>query len=242
MWPFGKSIADRVRDNLDKDAVMSNFGLDVSERGGVVSFSGNVPNARFVDLLSMFTTGIHGVHSVDTSGVSYPAQNVETTSSPESEPIEPEVEAQIQAVINSSALAKAVHRAIRNNGELKDDPIDVLQSGDGVVLRGAVDSQHEYNLAVQIAQGVPGVNSVDDTDLKVEENAKVKAKAEVAAAGGGAPVNIPDEWHIVAPGETLSGIAQEYYGDAGKYKDLARANNIMNPDKIRVGQKIQIPR
>jgi osmotically-inducible protein OsmY len=242
MWPFGKSIADRVRDNLNKDAVMSNFGLDVSERGGVVSFSGTVPNARFVDLLSMFTTGIHGVNSVDISGVSYPAQTMETTSSPESEPVEPEVEAQIQAVINSSALAKAVHRAIRNNGELKDDPIDVLQSGDGVVLRGAVDSQHEYNLAVQIAQGVPGVNSVDDTDLKVEENAKAKAKAEVAAAGGGAPVNIPDEWHIVTAGETLSGIAQEYYGDAGKYKDLARANNIMNPDKIRVGQKIQIPR
>ena len=239
MWPFGKSIADRVRDNLNKDAVMSNFGLDVSERGGVVSFSGNVPNARFVDLLSMFTTGIHGVNSVDTSGVTYPAQNVETT---ESETTEPEVEAQIQAVINASALAKAVHRALRNNGELKDDPIDVLQSGSGVVLRGAVDSQHEYNLAVQIAQGVSGVNSVDDTDLKVEENAKAKAQAEVAAAGGGAPVNIPDEWHIVAPGETLSGIAQEYYGDAGKYKDLAHANNIMNPDKIRVGQKIQIPR
>ena len=239
MWPFGKSIADRVRDNLNKDAVMSNFGLDVSERGGVVSFSGNVPNARFVDLLSMFTTGIHGVNSVDTSGVTYPAQNVETT---ESETTEPEVEAQIQAVINASALAKAVHRALRNNGELKDDPIDVLQSGSGVVLRGAVDSQHEYNLAVQIAQGVSGVNSVDDTDLKVEENAKAKAQAEVAAAGGGAPVNIPDEWHIVAPGETLSGIAQEYYGDAGKYKDLAHANNIMNPDKIKVGQKIQIPR
>jgi nucleoid-associated protein YgaU len=241
MWPFGKSIADRVRDNLNKDAVMSGFGLGVSERGGVVSFSGNVPNARFVDLLSMFTTGIHGVNSVDTSGVTYPAP-VEAPSSTEAETTEPEVEAQIQAVINASALAKAVHRALRNNGELKDDPIDVLQSGNGVILRGAVDSQHEYNLAVQIAQGVSGVNSVDDTDLKIEENAKAKAQAEVAAAGGGAPVNIPDEWHIVAPGETLSGIAQEYYGDAGKYKDLAHANNIMNPDKIRVGQKIQIPR
>ena len=202
-------------------------------------FRSNVPNARFVDLLSTFTSGIHGVNGVNTSGVTYPAQNVETT---ESETTEPEVEAQIQAVINASALAKAVHRALRNNGELKDDPIDVLQSGSGVVLRGAVDSQHEYNLAVQIAQGVSGVNSVDDTDLKVEENAKAKAQAEVAAAGGGAPVNIPDEWHIVAPGETLSGIAQEYYGDAGKYKDLAHANNIMNPDKIKVGQKIQIPR
>ncbi len=239
MWPFGKSIADRVRDNLNNDAVMSNFGLDVSERGGVVSFSGNVPNARFVDLLSMFTSGIHGVNSVNTSGVTYPAQNVETT---ESETTEPEVEAQIQAVINASALAKAVHRAIRNNGELKDDPIDVAQSGSGVVLSGAVDSQHEFNLAVQIAQGIPGVNSVDDTNLKIEENAKAKAQAEVAAAGGGAPTNIPDEWHIVAAGETLSGIAQEYYGDAGKYKDLAHANNIANPDKIRVGQKIQIPR
>jgi nucleoid-associated protein YgaU len=242
MWPFGKSIADRVRDNLNNDSVMSNFGLDVNERGGVVSFSGNVPNARFVDLLSTFTAGIHGVNSVNTSGVTYPAQSVETTSSAESETTEPEVDAQIQAVINGSALAKSVFRALRNNGELKDNPIDVLQSGSGVVLRGAVDSDHEHNLAVQIAQGVSGVSSVDDTDLTVVPDVKAKAKAEVAAAGGGAPTNIPDEWHIVAAGETLSGIAQEYYGDAGKYKDLAHANNIMNPDKIRVGQKIQIPR
>ena len=239
MWPFGKSIADRVKDELKKNPVMSGFGLQVSEQGGIVYFAGEVPSERFLNLLPMFADGIHGVKGVNTDGVTYPPEVPEVTAA--------ELEVKAQQVVDGSALAKAVYKAFKGNRELVDDPIDVLQSGAGVVLRGAVDSQHEHNLAVQIAQGTSGVNSVDYTDLKIVEGAKEKAKAEVAAAGGGAPakpgyVNVPDEWHVVEAGDTLTGIALKYYGDADKYKDIARANNIANPDLIRVGQKIQIPR
>ncbi|MBK7159732.1 MAG: LysM peptidoglycan-binding domain-containing protein [Ignavibacteria bacterium] len=40
---------------------------------------------------------------------------------------------------------------------------------------------------------------------------------------------------------TLSKIAKEFYGDAGKYMDIANANGIENPDKINVGQELKIP-
>ena len=44
--------------------------------------------------------------------------------------------------------------------------------------------------------------------------------------------------HIVQPGETLYGIAQKYGVDANV---IAEANNIANPNQLRVGQKISIP-
>jgi LysM repeat protein len=44
--------------------------------------------------------------------------------------------------------------------------------------------------------------------------------------------------HIVQPGETLYGIAQKYGVDANI---VAEANNIANPNQLRVGQKISIP-
>jgi nucleoid-associated protein YgaU len=51
------------------------------------------------------------------------------------------------------------------------------------------------------------------------------------------------QWHEVAAGETLSKIAQKYYGDANLYMTIFEANKdvLKDPDKIRVGQKLRIP-
>ncbi|MGY3750409.1 aggregation-promoting factor [Vagococcus acidifermentans] len=42
--------------------------------------------------------------------------------------------------------------------------------------------------------------------------------------------------HTVASGETLSTIAQKYYGDSSRYTTIANANNISNANFIMVGQ------
>ena len=44
----------------------------------------------------------------------------------------------------------------------------------------------------------------------------------------------------VDPGDTLSGIAAKYAGGASNYKKLAAINDISNPDRIYVGQKIYL--
>jgi nucleoid-associated protein YgaU len=51
------------------------------------------------------------------------------------------------------------------------------------------------------------------------------------------------QWHEVVSGETLSKIAQRYYGDASLYPKIFEANKdtLKDPDKIRVGQKLRIP-
>lgn len=50
-----------------------------------------------------------------------------------------------------------------------------------------------------------------------------------------------NRYYTVQKGDTLWAIAKKYYGDGSKYHTIARANNISNPNIIRVGQKLLIP-
>lgn len=45
----------------------------------------------------------------------------------------------------------------------------------------------------------------------------------------------------VQPGDNLSKISKQFYGDANKYMTIAQANNLQDPDKIKVGQELVIP-
>lgn len=229
MWPFGKSLKQRVEDALNSTNVLKDLGLTVNENGGNVSISGAIPAETYKRAIEVALGGVSGIKSLDLNGLIAP-ESV-------SEEAIRSAEAQTQQVENASALAKKVLAALKANGELRDDPIDVLQSGSGVVLRGAVDSQHEYNLAVQIAQQV-GATAVDANGLQIHDGAKAKFAAESGH------VNVPDEWYTVQSGDTLSGIAQKFYGDGTRdsYMKIAKANGLENPDLIRVGQKLQIPR
>ena len=47
--------------------------------------------------------------------------------------------------------------------------------------------------------------------------------------------------YIVKPGDTLSKIATETLGAAGKWRIIAELNGIVIPNKIRVGQRLQLP-
>lgn len=49
------------------------------------------------------------------------------------------------------------------------------------------------------------------------------------------------KYHTVVKGDTLWAIAKKYYGDGNKYPEIARANNIANPNIISIGQKLLIP-
>lgn len=51
------------------------------------------------------------------------------------------------------------------------------------------------------------------------------------------------QYHDVVRGDTLSGIAKKFYGNANKYPVIFEANKPMlsHPDKIYPGQKLRIP-
>ena len=50
-----------------------------------------------------------------------------------------------------------------------------------------------------------------------------------------------DQVYTVQPGDNLSKVSKYFYGNANRYLDIAKANGLDNPDKIKVGQKLTIP-
>jgi len=77
---------------------------------------------------------------------------------------------------------------------------------------------------VLLVGNTEGIGSVDD-QLKV-------ARPEPEAT-----------YYEVKPGDTLSKIAKQHYGDANQYPRIFEANRPMleDPDKIYPGQKLRIP-
>jgi nucleoid-associated protein YgaU len=58
---------------------------------------------------------------------------------------------------------------------------------------------------------------------------------EIATAGGA------EQPYTIQSGDNLSKIAKRFYGDANKYREIAQANGIADPDKIRAGQGLNLP-
>ena len=50
-----------------------------------------------------------------------------------------------------------------------------------------------------------------------------------------------DQTYIVKAGDNLSKISKLFYGDANQNRKIAQANDLADPDKIRVGQNLRIP-
>lgn len=239
MWPFGKNTAERVKDAFKGNRQLSSLVLNVQEQGGKVTLSGQAPSQAYVNLARMVAEGVSGVKTVDVSGIyvqpTQPAQAAPAASAPQGTqpaPTAPTPEVSFQEIEDSSRLAKEALTAIRGNSELADNPIDVLQSGKTVILRGVVDNDHELRLAEQLARGVSGVTAVDVSGLRAHKGVRELTREKDEAG---------ETVYTVRAGDTLGAIAQRYYGNASEYHKLAQYNGISNPDHIEVGQKIRIP-
>lgn len=47
--------------------------------------------------------------------------------------------------------------------------------------------------------------------------------------------------YTVKEGDTMSSIAQEWFGDAGKWELIAKANPLVDPAKLKIGQVLRLP-
>ena len=251
MWPFGKSAKDRLVDALKEQDLTKDLDLDVSVSSKTAKVSGAVPNERYKNLITAIATGINGINSVDLSGLSVTAAATGSGQPSGSGVLDDvkdaasRVAAGVAGAVTGlgmsdqsdldqpSGRAKAAHERIRNEPSLADNPVDVLQRGSTIVLRGAVDSEAELQKAKELAGSIQGVTAVDASGLQVIANAST--------------LNVTNEEgdivYTVKPGDTLSHIALHYYGSAGakSYMKIAEANGITDPNKIRVGQQLKIP-
>ncbi|GAA0122257.1 LysM peptidoglycan-binding domain-containing protein [Clostridium faecium] len=76
----------------------------------------------------------------------------------------------------------------------------------------------------------------------VETKQNTKGKATAVKAKAPRPVEKPKQkTHTVVSGDTLWHIAKRYLGDGARYSEIAKLNNIKNPDLIYPGQVFKIP-
>lgn len=109
-------------------------------------------------------------------------------------------------------------------------PVNTIRNKTTKITRKVVGAAHPYNTTGDLGW-------CDESSL-----------TKVSPAPQPTPQPAPsDEWpksYTVVSGDTLSGIAQRFYGngDAAHYNFIARANGISNPNIISVGQKLTIPK
>jgi nucleoid-associated protein YgaU len=60
-------------------------------------------------------------------------------------------------------------------------------------------------------------------------------KHEIETTGGA------EQPYTIKSGDTLSAVSLLFYGSANKYPEIAKANNIADPDKVSVGTTLQLP-
>ena len=218
MWPFGKSTEKRLQEAIKENKVLKLYKLETKVNKKTAVVTGEVPRDSIKNLIKVVAEGINGIDKTDVSGVNVAKKD----NAPE--PTETE---------DSSAKAKAALANIKGESSLANNPLDVLQSGDTIVLRGAVDSQAEFDKAKSLADKVEGVASVDTSGLQIIQHA---SQLNVTDDDG-------DVVYTVKSGDTLSHIALNYYGDAGKdsYMKIATANGLDDPNKIQAGQNLKIP-
>ena len=77
-------------------------------------------------------------------------------------------------------------------------------------------------------------------DIGIDESLAPKPAAAPAPKAAAAP---SPKTYTVQPGDTLSKISKQFYGESGKYMKIFEANRdkLQNPDLIKVGQSIVIP-
>jgi nucleoid-associated protein YgaU len=109
-------------------------------------------------------------------------------------------------------------------------------------FHGVVKSEDEKNQIWNAIKTVPEWQTDIVGDIKVQPQAAAAMGAGAAAAGAG--VGGGSATYTVKAGDTLSGIAKNLLGDASKYSKIFEANRdvLSDPDKIKPGQVLKIPR
>ena len=104
------------------------------------------------------------------------------------------------------------------------------------------------NLQVTVKDGVASISgeakSAEALEKAVLMAGNVKGVSEVRSDDVTAPAATEKvEYYEIVSGDTLSAVAQKYYGKASAYTRIFEANRevIKDPDKIYPGQKIRIP-
>jgi LysM repeat protein len=125
-----------------------------------------------------------------------------------------------------------------NQLKAKYQPVIDLAKARGVSLKN-VNLENEKLLIRGDAPNQAIKNEVWDKIKAVD----AKYADLTADIGIDATLSVPARIYEVVSGDNLSKIAKKFYGDVNQYKKIFEANKdqLADPDKIKVGQKLKIP-
>ena len=124
--------------------------------------------------------------------------------------------------------------------DIEGEQVSVTVTGEAALLEGSAPSQEALEKMVLCAGNQFGISQVD-CQLQVSKQEKTVPE-DVATSTP--EVTAESTFYTVKSGDTLGKIAQEHYGNAGKYTAIFEANKPMlsDPDKIYAGQQLRIPK
>ena len=138
----------------------------------------------------------------------------------------------------------------KNPGGLREKYNHAIQTAKSLHMQGGAEEREgklyfngTVNSVEEKNQIWNALKTVADWDKDVVADIKVNAPATKQApttASGGA---IPTITYTVKSGDTLSGIAKKFLGNANDYMDIFNANRdqLSDPDMIKPGQVLKIP-
>lgn len=112
--------------------------------------------------------------------------------------------------------------------------------GDKIFLRAEAPSQEAKNRIWDVIKLVDPSHSDIIADINVSETAPPpRTQSAGASVSGGQTTRT----YTVQPGDSLSKISQQFYGNENQYMKIFEANRVQldNPNQIRPGQQLIIP-
>ena len=113
--------------------------------------------------------------------------------------------------------------------------------GDKLLMRAEAPSQDAKNKVWDQIKTVDPTYSDLIADISVNENAAAGARTQ--SAGASVSGGQSSRTYTVQPGDSLSKISKQFYGDAQQYMKIFEANRdqVKDPNKIQAGQTLVIP-
>ncbi len=90
------------------------------------------------------------------------------------------------------------------------------------------------------------LNNIPAEELRVGKTIKLPSKEAAVTSITKSPTldstsGSDSRVHVVASGETLMDISKKHYGTTAKWKDIIKANPGVDPEGLKVGQKLNLP-
>lgn len=125
------------------------------------------------------------------------------------------------------------------NGEKKE----VNENRDSGSVTGSLEKESGDKAKAEQAKKEAEAKAKKEKEAKAkkEAEAKAKAKKEAEAKAKNEKETKAKRYYVVKKGDTLSEIAEKYYGKASQWTKIQKANPSVNPNSMKIGTKLLIP-